>query len=221
GVLGIGGGEEAGGVRTAGGEDGAAKYDWRQLQRWGINESRLPPGSEVQFRELTMWDRYRWHMAVVGAVILLQCVLISGLLYEHRRRRLAEVQVGRRTAQLVHSNRFAVAGELTATIAHELNQPLAAILTNAESAEVLLKSSAPDLQELGEIVTDIKRDDERAADVLKRLRSILRRSPFENRNFDLNEITGESIQLLSPLSMDREVDLSAFTAPMPLPVTGD
>ena len=220
-ALRILGGEKPATITTPVMQYGPPKYDWRQLQRWGIRESRLPPGSDVQFREPTMWDRYRWHMAVVCAVILLQAVLISGLFYEHRRRQLAEAQVGRRTAQLIHSNRFAVAGELTATMAHELNQPLGAILANADTAEILLKSSAPDLQELREIVTDIRRDDQRASEVLRRLRSMLARSPFENRNFDLNEIARESIQLLSILSMDRKVDLSAFTAPMPLLVKGD
>jgi len=220
-ALRILGGEKPAAITTPVVYYGPAKYDWRQLQRWGISESRLPPGSEVQFREPTMWQRYRWQMAAVCALILLQGVLISRLLYEHRRRRLAEVQVGRRTAQLVHSNRFAVAGELTATIAHELNQPLGAIQINAETAETLLKSSAPDLHELREIVTDIRRDDQRAGEVLKRLRSMLRRSPFENKNFDLNEIARESIQLLAPLSSDREVDLRAFTAPTQLLVKGD
>src|SRR5262249_38442454 len=84
-------GEKPAAITTPVMQYGPAKYDWRQLQRWGISESRLPPGSEVQFREPTMWERYRWQMSVVCALILLQGVLISGLLYEHRRRRLAEV----------------------------------------------------------------------------------------------------------------------------------
>src|SRR5215471_1627932 len=106
-------------------------------------------------------------------------------------------------------------------LAHELNQPLQAVLTNAETAEVLLKSSAPNLHELREIVADIQRDDQRASEVLQRLRSILRRSPFKSSNFDLNEIANESIQLLSPLAKDRDVNLSGFTTPMPLPIRGD
>ena len=48
------------------------KYDWRQLQRWSISESRLPPGSEVLFREPTIWERYFWQMALMIAAILLQ-----------------------------------------------------------------------------------------------------------------------------------------------------
>ena len=128
-------------------EFSAPKYDWRQLQRWNISESRLPPGSEVLFREPTVWQRYSWQIALTTAVILLQAGLISVLLREHRRRQFAEVQSRQRMTELAHVNRFATAGELTASIAHEINQPLGSILTNAETAEAILKSQSPDLAE--------------------------------------------------------------------------
>jgi signal transduction histidine kinase len=74
----------------------------------------------------------------------------------------AEVQNAQRAAELAHINRFNVAGELTATIAHELSQPLGAVLANSEAAKTLLKSPAPNMEELREILTDIQRDDQRA-----------------------------------------------------------
>jgi len=154
-------------------------------------------------------------------VVLGQAVLIGVLMNERRRRRYAEIQVGRRTAELAHFNRYSMAGELTASIAHELNQPLGSILTNAETAELLLKSSAPDLAELREIVADIRHDDKRASEVLQRLRSMLKKAPSEISDLDLNEIAGESVQLLSPLSIAREINLSGIIAPLPLPIRGD
>jgi signal transduction histidine kinase len=220
-ALRILGGEKPAAITTPVLQYGPAKYDWRQLQRWGISESRLPPGSEIQFREPTMWEKYRWQVAAIWAVILVQGALMSGLIYERRRRQLAEVQAGRRTAELAHFNRYSIAGELTASIAHELNQPLGSILTNAETAGLLLKSLTPDLNELREIVTDIQNDDKRASEVLKRLRSMLKKAPSEISDLDLNEIAGESVQLLSPLSTAREVNLSGITAPLPLPIKGD
>jgi signal transduction histidine kinase len=155
------------------------------------------------------------------SVILLQGALMSGLIYERRRRQLAEIQVGRRTAELAHFNRYSIAGELTASMAHELNQPLGSILTNAETAELMLKSSAPDLDEVREIVADIRHDDKRASEVLQRLRSMLKKAPSEVSDLDLNEIAGESVQLLSPLSIARGINLGGFTAPLPLPIRGD
>jgi signal transduction histidine kinase len=72
-------------------------------------------------------------------------------------------------AELAHVNRFSTAGELTASIAHEINQPLGSILTNAETAQAILKSPSPDIVELNEIVGDILRDDRRASEVIRRI----------------------------------------------------
>ena len=98
-----------------------------------------------------MWERYSWQIALIIAVILIQAGLIAVLLHEHRRRQFAEVQSRQRMAELAHVNRFSTAGELTASIAHEINQPLGSILTNAETAEAILKSPSPDIAELERI----------------------------------------------------------------------
>jgi signal transduction histidine kinase len=90
-----------------------------------------------------------------------------------RRRIYAEVQSRQRTSELAHVNRYSMADELTASIAQELNQRLGAILTNAETLEVMLRSRLLDLNELKEIASDIRRDDERASEVIRRLRSQL------------------------------------------------
>ena len=132
-VVRILGGERAGDVKMPPMQFSAPVFDWREMQRWGIGESRLPPGSEVLFREPAAWERYWWQIALITAVILLQAGLISALLSEHRRRKLSEVQSRQRMAELAHVNRFSTAGELTASIAHEINQPLGSILTNTET----------------------------------------------------------------------------------------
>ena len=147
-------------------------FDWRQMQRWGISENSLPPGSEIDFREITVWQRYQWQIAFVVAVMLVQSGLISLLLFEHRWRQLAEVQSRQRMAELAHVNRFSTAGELTASIAHEINQPLGSILMNAETADTILNSPSPDIAELKDIVKDILHDDRRATEVIQRMRSL-------------------------------------------------
>jgi signal transduction histidine kinase len=203
------------------------KYDWRQLQRWNISESRLPPGSEILFREQTLWERYWWQIALTIAVILLQAGLILALLREHRRRQFAEVQSRQRMTELAHVNRFATAGELTASIAHEINQPLGSILTNAETAEAILKSQEPDIAalpdivELRAIVSDILHDDRRASQVIHRMRSLLKKAPFELKKFDLNEVVQETIRLFSSLSVGRKFELVSVITPGALPVVGD
>ena len=194
-------------------------FEWPALQRWRISESRLPPGSEVLFREPTAWERYSWQIALITAVILSQAGLILALLNAHRRRRLAEVQSRQRVAELVHVNRIATAGELTASIAHEMNQPLGAILTNAETADVILNSPSPDIAELKDIVKDILRDDRRAGEVIRRMRSLLKKAPFELKSLDFNDLVRETVELV--FAVGRKVELVSVITSDALPILGD
>ena len=214
-------GQQAGDIKVPPVEFSAPRFDWRQMQRWGISEKSLPPGSEILFRDATAWEQYRWQITLICTVFLLQGALISGLLFERRRRQFAEVQVRQRSAELAHINRYSMAGELTTTIAHELNQPLGAILNYAETAELIIKSPAPDLDEIGEILADIRRNDERASEVIGRLRSLLKKAPFELKHIDLNEVARETIRFLSALAIAREVNLSSLISQTPLPIKGD
>jgi signal transduction histidine kinase len=196
-------------------------FDWRQMQRWGISERRLPPESEIEFRDRTIWERYTWQIAFISAIVLVQAGLISVLLRERGRRRLAEVQERQRMAELAHINRFSTAGELTATIAHEINQPLGAVLVNAETAQSILTSTCPDIAELNTVVADIIHDDRRASEVIRRMRSLLRKAPFETKNFDFNGLVQETVELLSALAVARKVELGSSLTPVALPVMGD
>ena len=153
--------------------------------------------------------------------------LISVLLLEHRRRQLAEVLSRQRMAELAHVNRFSTAGELTASIAHEINQPLGAILTNAETAQAILKSQSPDIAELRDIVelkdivNDIVQDDRRATEVIRRMRSLLKKAPFEQKQCDLNDVVQETIRFLSALAVGRKFEMVNVITPDALPILGD
>jgi signal transduction histidine kinase len=196
-------------------------FDWRQLQRWNISESSLPPGSEIDFRDMAVWQRYPRQIAFILAVVLVQAGLITILLHEHRRRQLAEVQSRQRMAELARVMRFSTAGELTASIAHEINQPLGAILTNAETADAILKSPTPDITELKDIVKDILHDDRRATEIIRRMRSLLKKAPFELKNFDLNDLVRETLGILSSLAVGRQVELTGSITSDALPILGD
>ena len=220
-------GEKAGDIKIPPSPFASPKFDWRQMQRWGISESSLPSGSKIDFREPTLLERYWWQAALITSIILVQAGLIAGLLREHRRRQLAEVQSRQRMAELAHVNRFSTAGELTASIAHEINQPLGSILANAETAQAILKSQSPeiaelpDIVELKEIVNDILHDDQRATEVIRRMRSLLKKAPFEQKQFDLNEVAQETIRFLSALAVGRQFDLISVITPETLPILGD
>ena len=191
------------------------------MQRWGISESQLPLGSMIEFRDPTAWQRYHWQIAATAIALLLQTALIIVLFHEHRRRRVAEVQTRERMAELAHVNRYATAGELSASIAHELYQPLTAIRSNVEAAELLLNSPSLNLHELKDIMADLRKDDERASEVLRRLRGLLKKSAFELQDIDLNETVAEMFAFTSDLAKVRGVMLHWVPSPKPLRMRGD
>jgi signal transduction histidine kinase len=220
-ALRILGGEPVSAIANA--VTGAVKpiFNWRQMQRWKVSESSLPAGSEIRYREPTFWEQYRLQSIAIGIVILIQAALIALLLSERRRRHDAEVESRHRMSELAHVSRRATAGELSSSIAHELKQPLAAILTNAETAELILKSASPDIAELKEILEDIRRDDLRANEVIRRMRSFLKGTPFETKEVDLNVLAREAFDFLSIQASARNVALYLRESSEPLRVRGD
>jgi C4-dicarboxylate-specific signal transduction histidine kinase len=124
-------------------------------------------------------------------------------------------------SELAHANRYSTAGELTASIAHELNQPLGAVGINAETMELMLKSSTPDMIEIRQIATDIRRDNERASEVILRLRSLLKKAPFELGDIDLNDVARDTVDFLAALAVARSVELRSAISDVPLPIKGD
>ena len=214
-------GEKAGDIRIAPIEFAQPRFDWREMRRWGISESQLPPGSIIDFRDPTAWEQHLPLIVSAAVVILLQAGLIAVLFHEHRRRRNAEVETRQRMAELAHINRCATAGEMSASIAHELKQPLTAIHSNAEAFELMLNSAAPDLQEIRDIAADIRKDDKRASEVLRRLRGLVKRSAFAPKDIELNETVGEVFAFVAVLANARGVLLRCVAAPQPLCVRGD
>jgi len=214
-------GEKAGDLKIPPSEFKPPRFDWRQMHRFGIRDSNLPDGSSVYFREPTVWQRYSSEISLILAIIVVQAALIAVLLNERRRRQFAEAQSRDRLTELARVVRFSTAGELTASIAHEINQPLGAILTNAETAEEILKSPKPDITELKEIVQDILQDDRRAGEIIRRMRSLLTKAPFELKRLDLNEVVRDTVELLTSVDVARNVQMISVTAPDALPILGD
>jgi signal transduction histidine kinase len=199
----------------------APKFDWRQLQRWNIDANLLPPGSSILFRQPSAFERYRWQIILCGMVLLMQASLITGLLYERRLRRSSEIEAQRRMLELAHINRQATAGELSSSITHELNQPLGAILANAETAELMLNAQSPDLTEIRQIIADIRRDDERASSIISHLRSLLKKHPLELKYLEVGEIVREVLDILELTARRRRIALLYVPAATRIGIHGD
>jgi signal transduction histidine kinase len=181
------------------------RYDWRELQRWNISESRLPPDSVIEFRQPTVWERYRWY--IVGALFIfaLQAAMITGLLLQRTRRRRVELELQRNREELAHVTRVSTVGELTTSVAHELNQPLGAILSNAEAAEMFLMADPPAVDEVRDILADIRKDDQRASEVIRRMRNLLQKHDLTPKSIEINEAVEEVLKLISTGVSARKV----------------
>jgi signal transduction histidine kinase len=195
--------------------------DARELARFGLNARLLPGDCELRYRETSFFGRYWWQSLLVALAFGAQTALMAGLLLQRRRRREAELGLAAQRVQLLHASRLAVAGEMTASIAHEINQPLGAILSNAEAAEMMLQAGSLDRAGLLQILADIRRDDLRASEVIKRLRALLARHEVERRRFDLNRTIEEVLAILRAEARRRETPVDVELTADGTEVVGD
>jgi len=122
---------------------------------------------------------------------------------------------------LIHASRVAALGELTASIAHEVNQPLGAILSNAEAAELLLESESPPLDELRKILADIRNDDVRAGEIIHHIRLLMRKRAMKRGSLDVNELSAEVVRLMETEVQRRNVSLNTEFTAAPATIFGD
>jgi len=228
-------GQEAGrlALRVLNGEDASSipvtesaslkpVFDWRQLRRWGIGESAVPAGSDIRFRSPSAWDQYRPQIIIAAAALVLQSLLITILILERYRRHSAEQESRNRLRQVIHLNRTATAGALSAAVAHELNQPLGAILNYAETAEILLSQKSLNVPLLREIISDIRRDDQRASEVITHLRGLMKqRSEVDLVTFDINDALNAAVRILAAEASRRGIALDTAQSNAALPVRAD
>jgi PAS domain S-box-containing protein len=321
-------------------------FDWREFQRWGLEESDLPPGSIVRFRDETLWGQYRWWVIATLTFIGLQTLLITALFHHLSLRKQAEAslaqsesnlkkaqEIGRigsmrydiqhdevtwsagareifgvtsdsklnyqafmrlihpddrnrvnagwqdalnekpydlehrilvgatvkwvrakfelefdktgqaRTAlgivqditarkqneeevssfrrKLAHVSRVYTVGELSQNLAHEINQPLAAIMVNAEAGQQLLGCEPPDLAEVNMVLDDILADNRRAQAVIRRIRQLVKDTPPAFTLIDLNGMAAETAQLLTAEAISKGVAIQLDLAPDLPSVRGD
>lgn len=176
--------------------------DWRALQRWKLDEAKLPSGCEVVGQPTT---RSAVPLAAFVGVIVLQLALISALVLQSRRRVRAEAQARLRGAELARAARLSMMGVLTASIAHEINQPLGAILSNADAADIMLERGQFDVERLRAIVTDIRKEDQRAGDVVRGLRAMMRKRDMQLKPVDVNVETADALHTLAYEAARRKV----------------
>jgi signal transduction histidine kinase len=198
--------------------------DWRELERWGLSEDRLPRDTEVLFRTPSLWERHRTTILATLSVLLLQAALIIWLLVERRGRRRtqaalreSEARAAEQRLELAHLGRVAVVGELSATLAHEMTQPLTAILANARAGQSLLQADGAAAAELRAILEDIAADDRRAWEVIDHVRRLVKKGETKPQLLSTNEVVGEVLALVRTDLQHRGVVVSTrLCEPAPL-----
>lgn len=170
-------------------------FDARQLARWRIGEASLPPGSVVLFREPTVWDKYWAHIAITALVLIVQAALIGALLLQRSRRRLAEAGLEQTRHELARVARVTTLAEFAASIAHELAQPLTAILANAQAGLRWVRGPSEKDDELRGTLVDIADAARLAREVTARNRRLFQQQPVRKQRVDINSVVDDVVAL--------------------------
>ena len=184
------------------------EVDWNALQRWRIPDANVPGHCRIANQPPSMSHTYVWPLVALLVIVLAQAALIRSLVVQRRRRRLAEAELQARAAEMVRAARLSMVGALTASIAHEINQSMGAILSNAEAAEMMLEQGTLDSDKLREILADIRGADLRATEVIRSLRKLLARNEWSPVALDLNTEVAEALRHVAVDAARHEMLLS-------------
>ncbi len=188
--------------------------------------TQCPASGEIldsSFRVVTPSGEVRWTVgkARISRSSSGQVMRASGVVVDITDRKRSEAERERQQQQLNHLTRVAILGQLSGALAHELNQPLTSILSNAQTAQHFLSQDPVDLSEVRAIVQDIVNNDKRAGEVIRRLRALLRRGGTQIQQLDLMQLVHEVLALVHTDLLARKVKVSLRISQELPPVSGD
>lgn len=178
---------------------------------------------EAEFRIVSPGGDIRW-LSVCGQVefgINAKPLHIRGESRDFTERKYAEAELQEHRNELAHISGISSLGQLSSALAHEINQPLGAILRNTDAAELFLNQTPPDLDELSDIIQDIRMDNQRAVSVIDRMRSLLKRHELKFEALVVDELISQVRDLLNSELQARRVELRLEVPRELPPVCGD
>ena len=196
-------------------------FDWRELQRWGIAESRLPTGSIVRYRRPSLWQEHQ--NTVLGALgaMVIQALLIVGLLYQRRARKRAELDSRRNLTLAADAHRRQTMSALTNSIAHDLGQPLSSMIHNAQALEMMIAADRATPDTIREILSDIRSQGVQATRIIDRHRTMLRTRRVDKKPVDLHVVIAESVALVAHDMTARQIQATMNLSSKPCVISGD
>ena len=221
---------------------GGGDHAWVEVEgARSVRYSQLPPGDyefavtaanpDLQWQEnaarlaFTVQPLYWQTTWFRTAGVLTLLALGGGLtwwLMRSRHARMAEkLELQEQRNEIAHLSRVTTLGEISGSLAHELNQPLGAILANTEAAELHLQNEHPDLEELREILADIRKDDMRAGEIIHGMRAFLRRRELEMRPLPVDQLIAETVKMIASDAATRNITIGLHIEPGLPSVTGD
>jgi C4-dicarboxylate-specific signal transduction histidine kinase len=200
---------------------GQPTFDGRELTKWKISESRLPPGSRILFRDPSLWDAHQGKVLTAAGVLAVQSLLIVGLLHQRRARRRAESEGRRNLALAADASRRETMSALTGSIAHELGQPLRSMIYNAKALQMMVTRNQATPDTIGEILSDIQAQGQQATQIIDHHRTMLRSHRLDKKPIDLHLVINESLALVAHDMDTRQVAATVHLASTPCVVSGD
>ena len=195
----------------------------RESTRQALEEAYQGDGSyQTEHRVLLPDGQVRW-IACHGRLELNgdQPLRLQGVSLDITRRKLAELEAQAHRNEAAHLLRVASLGELSSALAHELKQPLTAILSNAQAAQLLLARDNIDLQQVRDILSDIVADDKRASEVIDRVHVLIKKREFQPQPLEANQLIRDVLSLMNHELTGRAVRVVTELTAGVLPIRGD
>jgi signal transduction histidine kinase len=204
------------------------RYDWRELNRWKISKSRLPRESTIVYQTPTLWQRRRGLILGIVIVCGLQALLITGLLANLVKRRRAERSLRQAEEEAHHHreqinllSRVSLLGEMTAALAHELNQPLSAIISDAKAGMRFIDKGKEDPKTLREILAAVVADGYRAHEIIQNVRNTIKKGDTTRHRISLNELVTRVADVVRPDAVAHSCEVETSLASDLPPIEGD
>lgn len=199
--------------------------DWRELQRWNLTGlENKKSGYTVQYREITYLGKYKWYLSAGILFLVSQSILIISLIQLNRKQKRMTrqmVETDRRQMDIIREDRILRIGMMTASLSHELNQPLTSILSTAQAGIRFINSDKADSQLLKDIFENIVEDDKRAASTLASIRGLMKLEKREKIRADLNKMIIEVADLYKSKAIEQNCKINLQLTEVPVFVIAD